>query len=199
MAWWRWLDEDESACVSSYLALLGEKGTDEVSSSLAWWRRHDEVSACLFTSAALRVLPVIVGQAWSRCSVGYIAQSVVLTWESSRDGNGPGRPIGSLAWPTLSRSMDRMGRPQSRNGSIEPEPIDPMGATESIQNIYIFFLKNSSQYFCIVLVKKTMYPLLSTIFSWKSALLHRVVTKIKLCDHGTYLDGKFDLLLFINS
>jgi hypothetical protein len=44
-----------------------------------------------------------------------------------RDGNGLGRPPGSLTWPKNLGPMGHVGRPQTRFGSLEPALTNLLG------------------------------------------------------------------------
>jgi hypothetical protein len=44
-----------------------------------------------------------------------------------RDGNGPGRPVGSLAQPKILGPLGQSGRPYIKIGSAGPASSDPLG------------------------------------------------------------------------
>jgi len=56
----------------------------------------------------------------------------------SQDGNGLGRPAGSLTRPKNSRLMDHMGRPRFFLGQVEPTPSDLLGQRDRPTSCSLF-------------------------------------------------------------
>jgi hypothetical protein len=50
-----------------------------------------------------------------------------MFWAGPQDGNGSGRPGGSLTRPKILWPMGHAGRPQTRFGPVEPAPSAPLG------------------------------------------------------------------------